>query len=76
MTFTINYSEGVKFPHSDALVILANIPEVEVWRILIDGGSSADLLIIHAFDRLRIPRSRLSLGHKPLQGFNGTPSTP
>ena len=30
VTFTIDESEGVKFPHSDALVISTNIAEVEV----------------------------------------------
>ena len=55
VTFTIDDSKGVKFPHSDVLVISANIAEVEVRRILIDGGSSVDLLFIHAFDQLQIP---------------------
>ena len=52
VTFTIDDSEGVKFPHSDALVISANIIEVEVQRILINEGNSADLVFIHAFDQL------------------------
>ena len=30
VTFAINDSKGVKFPHSDALVISSNITEVEV----------------------------------------------
>ena len=76
MAFTIDDSEGMKFPHSDALVISANIAQVEVRRILVNEGSLTDLLFIHAFDKLRIPRSRLSLGHRPLQGFNAPPSTP
>ena len=55
MTITFDDSEGVKFPHSDALVISANITEVEVQRVLVDIGSSVDLLFIHAFDQLCIP---------------------
>ena len=73
VTFTINDYVGVKFPHSDALVISTNIAEAEVRRILVDGGSSVDLLFVHAFDQLRIPRSRHSPSSRPLQGFNGAP---
>ena len=63
----------VKFPHCDTLVISAGIVEVEVRRVLVDGGSSADLLFKHAFNQLCIPRSWLSLAHRPLQGFNRAP---
>ena len=54
VTFTSNNSEGVKFPHYDALVISVSIVEVEVWKVLVDGGSSTDLLFIQAYDQLRI----------------------
>ena len=58
MTFTVNDSEGIKFPHSDALVISANIAEVKVRRILADGGSSVDLLFMHAFDQHYIKKTK------------------
>ena len=41
--------------------------------MLIDGGSSIDLLLVHAFDQLHIPQSWLSPSQRPLQGFNGGP---
>lgn len=65
VTFTSDDSEGVKFPHSDTLVISANITEVEVRRVLVDGGSSVDLLFIHDFNQLCIPWSQLSPTHRP-----------
>ncbi|GAV65344.1 hypothetical protein CFOL_v3_08859 [Cephalotus follicularis] len=40
-------------------------------RILIDNGSSADILYKHAFDQLRIPADQLKPVKTPLIGFAG-----
>ncbi|GAV79166.1 hypothetical protein CFOL_v3_22631 [Cephalotus follicularis] len=40
-------------------------------RILIDSGSSADILYKHAFDQLRIPADQLRPVKTPLIGFAG-----
>ncbi|GAV81749.1 hypothetical protein CFOL_v3_25203 [Cephalotus follicularis] len=40
-------------------------------RILIDSGSSADILYKHAFDQLRIPADQLKPVKTPLVGFAG-----
>ncbi|GAV72701.1 hypothetical protein CFOL_v3_16189 [Cephalotus follicularis] len=40
-------------------------------RILIDSGSSADILYKHAFDQLRIPADQLKPVKTPLAGFTG-----
>ncbi|GAV92351.1 hypothetical protein CFOL_v3_35730, partial [Cephalotus follicularis] len=40
-------------------------------RILIDSGSSADILYKHAFDQLRIPADQLKPVKTPLVGFTG-----
>ncbi|GAV60679.1 hypothetical protein CFOL_v3_04208 [Cephalotus follicularis] len=40
-------------------------------RILIDSGSSADILYKHAFDQLRIPADQLKPVNTPLVGFAG-----
>ncbi|GAV65577.1 hypothetical protein CFOL_v3_09092, partial [Cephalotus follicularis] len=40
-------------------------------RILIDSGSSADILYKHAFDQLRIPTDQLKPVKTPLVGFSG-----
>ena len=68
-------ARGVYFPHQDPLVVSADIADFEVRRVLVDGGSSADLLFIDAFDRMMIPRDRLTPPGIPLIGFGGKPVT-
>ena len=68
-------ARGVYFPHQDPLVISATIADFEVRRILVDGGSSVDLLFVEAFDKMMIPRDRLIPLGIPLIGFGGRPVT-
>ena len=63
------------FPHQDPLVITACIADFEIKRVLVVGGSSADLLFADAFDQMMIPRDRLSPPGIPLVGFAGRPVT-
>jgi len=48
VTFSDQDMEGVNFPHSDAIVIKANIGGMEVRRLLIDDGSSCDIIFLEA----------------------------
>ncbi|GAV64663.1 hypothetical protein CFOL_v3_08181, partial [Cephalotus follicularis] len=47
--------EGVRLPHDDPVVVTLMVELFTMMRILIDNGSSADILYKHAFDQLRIP---------------------
>ncbi|KAK4412413.1 hypothetical protein Salat_2888300 [Sesamum alatum] len=51
-TFTDEDRRGVKFPHEDAMVISAIISNIEVRRILVDNGSSVDILFLEALKEI------------------------
>ncbi|GAV58176.1 hypothetical protein CFOL_v3_01710, partial [Cephalotus follicularis] len=63
--------EGVRLPHDDPVVVTLLVELFTKKRILIDNGSSADILYKHAFDQLRISADQLKLVKTPLVGFAG-----
>ncbi|GAV61698.1 hypothetical protein CFOL_v3_05224, partial [Cephalotus follicularis] len=63
--------EGVRLPHDDPVVVTLQVALFTMKRILIDSGSSADILYKHAFDQLRIPADQLKPVKTPLVRFVG-----
>ncbi|XP_010242654.1 PREDICTED: uncharacterized protein LOC104586948 [Nelumbo nucifera] len=52
MYFTKDDAHGIQYPHDDTLVVKMVIYDFEVRRILVDSGSSADILFKETFDKL------------------------
>ncbi|GAV67647.1 LOW QUALITY PROTEIN: hypothetical protein CFOL_v3_11152, partial [Cephalotus follicularis] len=71
ITFSEVDSEGVRLPHDDPVVVTLLVELFTMKRILIDNGSSADILYKHAFDQLRILADQLKPIKTPLVGFAG-----
>ncbi|GAV59943.1 hypothetical protein CFOL_v3_03474, partial [Cephalotus follicularis] len=71
ITFSEADYEGVHLPHDDPVVVTLLVELFTMKRILIDSGSSADVLYKHAFDQLRIPTDQLKPVKTPLGGFAG-----
>ncbi|GAV74320.1 hypothetical protein CFOL_v3_17800, partial [Cephalotus follicularis] len=63
--------EGVRLPHDDPVVVTLMVELFTMKRILVDSGSSADILYKHAFDQLRILVDQLKPVKTPLVGFTG-----
>ena len=61
---------GVKQPHNDPLVIMLNIEGFNTKRILVDNGSSVDIIYLLAFQQLRLDPKRLRPFDSPLVNFN------
>lgn len=49
ITFTRANTERVQYPHHDAMVIILNIDDYDVHRVLINSGSSVDILFYDTF---------------------------
>nr|XP_023924891.1 uncharacterized protein LOC112036314 [Quercus suber] len=58
--------------HDDALVVSVRMGDYNVHQVLIDNGSSADILYYPAFQQIGIDRARLIPTSAPLVGFGGT----
>ncbi|GFY93182.1 hypothetical protein Acr_08g0015780 [Actinidia rufa] len=76
ITFSNDDLRGLHLPHDDALVVSAVIANFNVQRILIDSGSSADILFISAFEKMKIELDKLHPFHTPLIGFGGNTTHP
>ena len=59
MSFNEAEARGVKQPHNDLLVIMLNIERFNIKRILVDNGSSADIIYLPAFQQLKLDLKRL-----------------
>ena len=55
----------------DAMVIEANIDGWAVSKILVDGGSSTDIIFTSTIDAMKIDRKMLGRAEHPLYGFGG-----
>jgi hypothetical protein len=71
ITFSSKDEEGVFYPHDDALVVTMMIGNYNIHRILVDNGSSADILFLPAFEKMKIEQKRVAPAPTPLVGFTG-----
>ncbi|KAK8962127.1 hypothetical protein KSP40_PGU001189 [Platanthera guangdongensis] len=58
-------------PFCDALVIKAAIENFTVSRILVDNGSSVNVVFKKAFDAMKVEAKRVLASDGPLFGFSG-----
>ena len=71
ITFSDANLEGYQHPHDDLLVIRVVVANKIVHKVLIDNGSSADIIFASAFDKMGIGREKLEPVHSHLRGFYG-----
>ena len=71
ITFSDSDLEGCQHPHDDPLVVRAVVANKIVHRVLVDSGSSADIIFASAFYKMGIGRERLEPVNTHLRGFSG-----
>ncbi|KAL2480023.1 Ribonuclease H [Abeliophyllum distichum] len=76
ITFNDEDLEGMTCPHDDALVIVADIADFDVKRVLVDNGSAADVMSWEVFLGLKISPSKIKPVTTPLHGFGGATVIP
>ena len=64
-------AKGVKQPHNDSLVIMLTIEGFNTKRILVDNGSSADIIYLPTFQQLKLDPKRLRPFDSLLVSFSG-----
>ena len=63
--------EGYQHPHDDPLVIKTIVANKTIHKVLVDNGSSVDIIFALAFDEMGIGREKLELVKACLREFSG-----
>ncbi|XP_075662991.1 uncharacterized protein LOC142632486 [Castanea sativa] len=71
ISFNEEDARGVKQPYNDPLVIMLMIKGFNTKRILVDNGSSADIIYLPAFQQLKLDPGRQRPFDSPLVRFSG-----
>ena len=71
ITFSEKDARHVRHPYCDVLVVKAMIANNNVHRILVNNGSSVDILFLQAFKRIGLKVSDLKPSPNPVNGFTG-----
>jgi hypothetical protein len=58
-------------PHADAMVINCMVAGWDLHKKLVDNDNQADIIFLHAFDRMGINHSLLKPADNPIYGFGG-----
>ncbi|CAN6933850.1 unnamed protein product [Brassica oleracea] len=71
ISFTEEDAKGLDTPHNDPLVVELRIGDCEVTRILVDTGSSVDLIFSKTLQRMDVKDYELKTCKRPLTSFAG-----
>ena len=70
ITFLNSDMEGYQHPHDNPLVIKAIVANKTIHKVIVDNGSSANIISASAFDKMGIGREKLEPINACLRGFS------
>lgn len=70
--FSAADTHGVSMPHNDPLLIDIGIGECQVTKVLVDTGSSVDLIFRDTLDKMGIDLRDMKPSSRTLTWFNGS----
>jgi hypothetical protein len=76
ITFTEDDFKLKSAIHNDDMVIEVNIAGWIIRKVLVDNGSSADMLFLKTFEKMNLSQHMLHPPEYSLQGFGGKPIKP
>ncbi|XP_013614865.1 PREDICTED: uncharacterized protein LOC106321095 [Brassica oleracea var. oleracea] len=75
ITFSPDDAIGVHLPHNDPLLVEVGITKCDVAKVLIDTGSSVDLICRDTLDKMEVDLRDMKRSSRSLTGFNGASET-
>lgn len=76
---TLSFSEAevidIRRPHCDTLAINISVTNLNVKRVLVENGSSANGLFVRTFQKMQLDEKRILKKNVSLVGFSGEMST-
>ncbi|XP_065622930.1 uncharacterized protein LOC112040197 [Quercus suber] len=71
LSFSEEEKDGTTQPHDDALAITLRIGEYDIRRVMVDGGSVAEVMYPNLYKGLGLKREDLTPYSSPLMSFDG-----
>ncbi|XP_077237361.1 uncharacterized protein LOC143879045 [Tasmannia lanceolata] len=71
ITFSHEDLDGLQVPHDDALVARLVIANFDIGKILVDRGSSVNVLHLGTFEEMKLCKERLGPAEYSIYGFSG-----
>ncbi|XP_013608095.1 PREDICTED: uncharacterized protein LOC106314824 [Brassica oleracea var. oleracea] len=75
ITFSPDDAEGIYVPHNDPLLVVLGIGEYDVTKVLVDTGSSVDLIFRGTLQKMGVDLDDIKPSSRTLTGFNGSSET-
>ncbi|XP_028091546.1 uncharacterized protein LOC114309042 [Camellia sinensis] len=76
LTFSSKDLERIQMPHNDALMVTLRVKYFDIKRILVDQGSSVEIMYYDAFRQMKLEDKDLAPVTSSLVGFNSQPKWP